>query len=313
MADPFDIFGSDSENEDSHIENDANAIARSLVEEANAKSKIPPTSHTSSQPEASDADFVELSYLKKEELPWPSPLYQGDVGVFNLSSFGGGRGYCAMTRLPSGTTILVENPVMEWTEEQIGKELGIFAVQCILNHPNAHNIVHWIEYFHPIKSVVDEGSEGAEYWEQQQIWNMLDELQSPYTENEVSTLVELAGVRGIVCEDSSPISVTDILRMLLCIRYNGLESGVYLHAAMLNHSCHPNCAKLLPQNNQTYSEVVTTREIRAGESLTISYCPNVMSHASRRRYLYNHRKFRLCIMYSTPGSLAKLFVYFDPL
>jgi hypothetical protein len=304
MADPFDVFGSDSEDEDSHVENnEAAEIAKSLVEQANTKSNIPPTSSTSSRREASDTDNVDLSYLEEEDLPWPSPLYEGEIGVFKVSLFGGGRGYCALKRLAPGTTILVEKSVMEWTEEQLGEKLDISAVRCLLNHPNAQNIVRWVEYFHPLKSVVDDGLDSAEDSDQQ-IWKMMDELKSQYTESEVSELEELAEVRGIVCEDSSPISVTDIFRLLLGIRYNGLESGVYLHAAMLNHSCHPNCAKLLPQGNQSYSEVVTTREIRAGESLTISYCPNMMSHASRRKYIYNHRTSILFIKSSTSVSLA---------
>jgi hypothetical protein len=65
MADPFDVFGSDSEDEDSHVENnEAAEIAKSLVEQANTKSNIPPTSSTSSRREASDTDNVDLSYLE---------------------------------------------------------------------------------------------------------------------------------------------------------------------------------------------------------------------------------------------------------
>eukprot|EP00980_Cylindrotheca_fusiformis_P030980 scaffold25694_cov127-Cylindrotheca_fusiformis.AAC.11 len=306
MTDPFSVFGSDSEDDASHIEdNEAAARAKFLVKEANAKSNTGPTPLPVSGLDVSNADLIDLSYLEKEELPWPSPLYQGDVAVFRVDSFGGGRGYCALKTLPPGTTILVETPAMEWTEEQLGKKLDISAIRCLLDHPNARKIVHWVEYFHPMKVVVDVGADVAADSEQQ-IWKMMDEQMSEYSDSEVTALVELAKDRGIVCENSTPISSTDVFRMLLCIRYNGLESGLYLHSAMLNHSCHPNCAKLLPEGKQSYSEVVTTREVRAGQSLTISYCPSIMSHASRRRYLYNHRKSILANMDHNCASLLRL-------
>ena len=147
-------------------------------------------------------------------------------------------------------------------------------------------IVQWIEEFHPSKRAVDDESSDEN---DVQISKMIKDLKSLYSEAEVSDLVQLAESRKIVNSNQLPLIARDIFRILLAIRYNGLESGIYLYGAMLNHSCHPNCAKLLPQGNQTYSEVVTTREVRAGESLTISYVPYIMSHASRRRYLYNQR------------------------
>lgn len=304
--DPFDVFGSDSDDDEEESEavvNQSSRIAKSLVDQANKKQKpnSVATPATIDQEEEDDdddnRDYVDLSYLKVLEFPtWPSPIYQGAVGLFQDLPFGGGRGICALQRLAPGTVILVENPAMEWTEEQIGKELDIFAVRCLLLHPNAHQIVPWIEEFHPSKKDVDEENDDDNNHDQ--ITKMMSDLLSQYSETEISELVELTKDRGIVnsgdqSENSSPLNTRDILRILLAIRYNGLESGIYLHGAMLNHSCHPNCAKLLPQGNQAYSEVVTTREVRAGESLTISYVPHIMCHASRRRHLYNQRTLLL--------------------
>ena len=290
--DPFDVFGSDSEDEGEASEgiiHETTRIAKSLVDQANNKEKstLITTSANIEQEGDNKDDYVDLSYLKVLKLPtWPSPIYQGSVGLFQELPFGGGRGFCALERLAPGTVILVENPVMEWAEEQIGKELNIFAVRCLLLHPNAHQIVPWIEEFHPSKRAVDdEHSDENDV----QISKMIQDLKSLYSEAEVSDLVQLAESRKTVNSNQLPLIARDIFRILLAIRYNGLESGIYLYGAMLNHSCHPNCAKLLPQGNQMYSEVVTTREVRAGESLTISYVPYIMSHASRRRYLYNQR------------------------
>jgi hypothetical protein len=284
MADPFDIFGSDSEGENSGEVTENLTIAKSLMEQANTTLISTPQRTSSRTTDDDDTiDYIDLSYLKALELPWPSPLYKGAIGLFDELPFGGGRGFVALERLAPGTTILIQNPVMEWSDEQLGKKLDFSAVRYLLLHPNAHNICSWIEDFHPSKSNVDDTSEDDE--SQQQISTMIKDLSG----SEVSDLVELAKTREITCQNSSPLVALDIFRILLAIRYNGLESGIYLHAAMLNHSCYPNCAKLLPQDNQSYSEVVTTREVSAGESLTISYVPNVMCHASRRQYLYNHR------------------------
>ena len=199
--DPFDVFGSDSEDEGEASEgiiHETTRIAKSLVDQANNKEKstLITTSAKIEQEGDNKDDYVDLSYLKVLKLPtWPSPIYQGAVGLFQELPFGGGRGFCALERLAPGTVILVENPVMEWTEEQIGKELNIFAVRCLLLHPNAHQIVPWIEEFHPSKRAVDdENSDENDV----QISKMIQDLKSLYSEAEVSDLVQLAESRKII-------------------------------------------------------------------------------------------------------------------
>lgn len=104
------------------------------------------------------------------------------------------------------------------------------------------------------------------------------------------------------------ISRLDIYRILLSIRYNGLQSGIYLYSALFNHSDQYNCVKFLPKtntkstkgkqqqnekinHNNNYSEVRTTRFIPKGTSLTISYIPNILCHKSRRNYLWKQHRF----------------------
>ena len=87
-----------------------------------------------------------------------------------------------------------------------------------------------------------------------------------------------------------------MLSIFLALRYNGLESGIYTFSAMLNHECRPNVVKFLANSGQsylpsTYSEVRATRLVKAGESLTISYMPRLVSHASRRRHLWEQHRF----------------------
>lgn len=113
-------------------------------------------------------------------------------------------------------------------------------------------------------------------------------------------LVAIAEERQLRNSDGRSLTSDDCLRLLLALRYNGLESGVYLHVAMLNHSDAPNCVKFLPAppssdesvpSLKCYSEVRTTRRVAAGEPLTISYLPAIACHASRRRHLWEQHRF----------------------
>jgi len=60
---------------------------------------------------------------------------------------------------------------------------------------------------------------------------------------------------------------------------------------MLNHDDYPNCVKLLPADETSYSEVRTTKIVQAGDVLTISYLSRIVSHASRRRLLWEQHRF----------------------
>jgi hypothetical protein len=91
----------------------------------------------------------------------------------------------------------------------------------------------------------------------------------------------------------------DICRMILVLRYNCFESGLYLHFSMFNHSESCNCIKYMP-NTQDHavqsrhcSEARTTRPVAKGESLTLNYIPphREVSHTTRRRYLWDQHRF----------------------
>ena len=315
--DPFDVFGDEEEDEDESDRGDEDPrvstrgslspfthVAQSLVASANAKlqsqeeaSKNPNVSgkNTDSSTQASDPLDC-LSHLERLELDWPSPAYLGPMVLVSLSRVGGGRGYVAARTLEPGTLVLVEEPAMEWPPEQLGRPLDASSLrQLLLEHPS---LVQDMEVFHPTKEDVDHHpayDEDNDPQQREQIGRMLDVLQSeddPQLPNEqVEQLVTLARQRGIKSRNGSDLKALDILRLFLVLRYNGLETGVYRHVAMLNHDCHPNCAKLRPQDPQRYSEVRTTRRVRPGESLTISYLPRIMSHASRRKYLWEQHRF----------------------
>jgi hypothetical protein len=208
---------------------------------------------------------------------------------------GGGRGYVASRTLEPGPLVLVEEPAMKWPTEQLGQKLGLVSVEhlLLLEQPSAKGLVQDMEAFHPTKENVGNHHHhhGEEAEQLEQIHKMMQALQSEYEQDEILKIVELAKEKGITSRDGSLLESNDILRLLLALRYNGLESGVYRHVAMLNHDCHPNCTKLFPEGNQSYSEVRTTRRVSAGANLTISYVPRIMSHASRRKYLWEQHRF----------------------
>ena len=312
MSDPFDVFGSDSDgdDEDQGENTQTMEIASSLIQKANGLSdqQDPKDTQVVSRNSASIVrDIVDISNLDEVELPWPSPLFidKSAVAVYSIPKFGGGRAFCARQKLDPGTTILMEETVMEWHEDQVGRKLDISTIRSLLESPNASKLIQWLELFHPLKSVIDKGPT-EENNSDEQLWPMLEEIKKECNEAEVMELVQLGQSRGIVCRDESALSETDILRLLLCIRYNGLESGIYLYAAMLNHSCFPNCAKLRPEGDKPFSEVVTTREVKPGEILTISYCPSIMSHASRRHHLYNQHRFDISANVEEPFRAMEL-------
>mmetsp|Transcript_1482 Transcript_1482/g.3437 ORF Transcript_1482/g.3437 Transcript_1482/m.3437 type:complete len:534 (-) Transcript_1482:33-1634(-) len=317
--DPFDVFGCESDDDDRDsddgIENNDAAIARSLVQAANQKIALPDVgqapAYTTTPPQTEDRGMQDLSHLTEWKNSWPEPLYKGKILLANLP-VGGGRGYVATETIPPGTLILVESPMIEWPEEQLGKKLGIVSVKHLIEHPNANQFLHDLEDFHPTKERVDglQSSSGSEAMdtlddEHVQITKMMDLLRKEHsfspeetseeTQNqkaqELVDLVNLAQKLGVRSWDGTALTSTDIIRLLLVLRYNGLESGVYRHVAMLNHDDHPNCAKLLPTDGKAFSEVRTTRLVSKGEALNISYISRTVSHATRRKMLWEQHRF----------------------
>jgi len=334
--DPFGAFGDDDDDDDDDDELAASvntmAMASSLVEAANEKIVLPhdnvttitTTTTTLAKTPGNDNDDVDLrhrqredlSYLKTLDLTWPDPIYKGKILLVSSLPLGGGRGYVASETIPPGNLILIESPMMEWPEEQLGTKLGLVSVKHLLEISNASQLVHDIEDFHPTKEHVDShhyiDDDTTDNKNYEQVSKMIQKLQLEYSsssevEEEIGTeerqqeqqqfqhdvvvLVEIAREKGICSRDGSTLTAIDILRLLLALRYNGLESGVYRHVAMLNHDDYPNCTKLLPTDGTSYSEVRTTRTVQAGETLTISYLSRVVSHASRRKVLWEQHRF----------------------
>jgi hypothetical protein len=309
MATDDDLFGAfgddDSDSDQSEEENDVTRKAQALMQKANATSRshtnsvdsnrFPSADKTEQLPAGPSTESVDLTNLEPCNLPWDPPLYLcSDVKLVFSLPFGGGRGYVALKNLSPGTLVLLEKPIMVWPEEQIGNALTLLSAQHVLSHPNAAKIIHDIEDFHPTKAVVDSSAESDN---PEQVEEMIGALHEKHDKDPLLTnLVQLAQNISVKNRDATALTSTDIERIVLALRYNGLESGVYCHVAMLNHKCQPNCVKFLPDSEESdsppgCSEVRTTRPVQAGESLTISYMPTIVSHASRRRHLWEQHRF----------------------
>lgn len=285
--DPFAVFG-ESDDDDDSVEA-VSSEAKKLIEHANQEmvrksqtTELPKSSDTQRGERRRDA-AIQAPTLEQVNLSWDPPLYIGPITCVYSKEYGGGRGFVATRDLDPGTLILLEEPVIEWPKEQIGAELGIVSIFHILEQESAQKLLHDLEEFHPTKIAVDEFKTGDV-----QIKDMVEKLENELRDD-LPALVDLAKVKCLSNHNGAALDSRDMVRLLLALRYNGFESGIYLHLAMLNHDSYPNSVKFVPTN--TYSEVRTTRHVKAGEALTISYLPNVMSHASRRNHLWDQHLF----------------------
>lgn len=341
--DPFGMFGDDDEGiADEELDGSKNASAAPISSrglfnpnghagdesrEAHATSpstKLNPTAAASSadtSAAAFDADAVnDLSETQSQSdehhppvsLPWQDPLYVcPEVRLASMESVGGGRGYVAHIAtatsgdaLPAGTLVMLEKPMLEWSSQQIGRELGLVSVRHVVENVDATRL-HELEHLHPTKAAVDSirdddkknketysDGDGDEF--EVQVVRMMRQLRERHSDDPLlQDIVGAAAKRGLVNSSGTPFDAADCLRLLLALRYNGLQSGIYLHVAMLNHSDQPNCVKFMPESGrgQLFSEVRTTRAVCHGEALTIRYLPSIRSHATRRHDLWEQHRF----------------------
>lgn len=300
MDDPFACFGEDSESEDEVIIDEnlekrrLNLLQKANVTRQNVYDEIEDDKDVSEKAE----DLLELP--SNVDVPFPSPLFLGPIQVVQSDMIGGNRGYIATQDLPPGTLCLVEKPIFEWTEDQIGSELGIVSVIAILQHDDAKNIIQQMESLYPTKTRVDElirakvNTESAN--EKIQIKDMIDIMEMQHSGGK-----ELQKALSLARQNNLEIEEIDIYRLLLAMRYNGFGSGIYLHFAIFNHDNNSNCIKFRPENSSKdeedspytgYSEVRTTRLVRRGEALTIDYIePREQSFSYKRYHLWDQHKF----------------------
>jgi len=241
---------------------------------------------------------------------WPHrpPLYLGPVHLSDTLEEGGGRGYVAAEELSPGTCVLIEEPVVRgWSEQQIGTRLGLESIKYLLEMNDAKSVMSDMEWLHPTRKKVDlflknpSATSSATLLDKIQIVDMMLNMNDAYSADplnqQMKALVTYADKNKLTNSDRSTLGERDIYRLLLTLRYNGFDSGLYLHFSMFNHSEDPNCIKFRPTGEATsqgyYSEARTLRRIRKGEALTLHYLenPREVSHATRRKILFDQHRF----------------------
>jgi hypothetical protein len=97
-------------------------------------------------------------------------------------------------------------------------------------------------------------------------------------------------------DDGAPERSDDeVLRVLLQVRLNAFDSGIYQHLSMLNHACNPNAIKFgTAHDREGRSRVAALRRIEIGEEITIHYLhERLLSHAGRRQALLEQHFFAI--------------------
>jgi hypothetical protein len=173
-----------------------------------------------------------------------------------------------------------------------------------MEQSDAQNIIDCLKELHPRKEKVDEvflaveAGQSIDSLDRIQIVDMMASLEEDAAyHKQQQSLVSFAKERKICNPDGSYLSSRDINRLLLTLRYNGFESGLYLDFSMFNHDEDPNCIKFRPEDASNtpynYSEARTTRFVKKGEALTLHYLenPREVSHATRRKILWDQHRF----------------------
>ena len=110
---------------------------------------------------------------------------------------------------------------------------------------------------HPINKI-DRGSDKD--GDTEQIQRMISLLLTKYSyqkdkENidhyHLQSILNSASQHKIHNSDGSLLNAMDICRLLLVLRYNGFDSGLYLYFSMFNHSDYPNCIKFAPPSTSS--------------------------------------------------------------
>jgi len=191
-----------------------------------------------------------------------------------VGDVGGGRGVFALTRLTAGSMIIAERPFVLWKDGTDFSDTDDLST-AVLQVFRSSDALQCSRQLYPQTVAdcdADELSEVRALFEQ-------------YHDNDLHKLASACGA-----------SVEETLRVALTLQHNGFSSGLYEKQSMLNHSCTPNCLKLIPASKHGCSEIWTVRDIEQGEELSICYVnPLESSSTSIREYLWRNHKFHcLC-------------------
>jgi hypothetical protein len=190
---------------------------------------------------------------------------------------GGGRGFVALADIAPGELVLMECPSVEIPSEPRGRDP---SVRCVLHLVSGkvpveevRTVLRDLRALHPRQL----GEVDAEH-----LARLRKMYQGLYREVSAQAVARATGL-----EDPD-----EFLRLVCAFHFNGFATGIYVHLAMINHSCAPNCVKWGARDGIAHSEVRATRRIRKGEEITISYLvPAMRSREARHRALRGQFQF----------------------
>jgi hypothetical protein len=204
----------------------------------------------------------------------PQVLEQrGQVALYGeiryMADVGGNRGVFASTSVGAGCLICSEKPYITWTQGVEFSDVDSLAT-TILQIVGCPPALECSRVLYPQTAAECKLDECAEV---RRLFEMYD----------AADLAKLAVAAGV--------SDVEVVRIALVLQHNGFNSGLYEKQCMFNHSCEPNCIKLIPPGKHSASEIWTTRPVAVNEELVICYYSPVESASQTiRQYLQvNHR------------------------
>ncbi|RHY95482.1 hypothetical protein DYB37_003457 [Aphanomyces astaci] len=223
---------------------------------------------TTSVTSSTSIDHDESSQYQPTLWTHVPPDYLGPMEFrANEDEFGGGRGYYAARDIPAGTLLIRERAYVLWPDVDDRSALLLATVEQILQCDDADEIATNLAPLHP---VVLEDLPAT----------LLDAAHDEYT----ASLTALLARYGRDSDDNA--IVRRWLQVVLGMQCNAFTSGVFLHTAMFNHDCNPNCVKFTPESALSVSEVRAAKAIKQGDQLFISYVyPREQSRERRQAQL----------------------------
>ncbi|OQS01104.1 hypothetical protein ACHHYP_01825 [Achlya hypogyna] len=193
-----------------------------------------------------------------------APDYMGPMEFRDNSfEFGGGRGYYAACDMPAGTLLLRERAYVQWPDVEDRDALLVATVDQILQCDDADDIASNMAPLHPVQ---------------------LTDLPPPLLSAAKAQYTN--ALQSVLSNYKRSGEFDKWLQVVLGMQCNAFSSGVFLHTAMFNHDCNPNCVKFTPLTSLGVSEVRAARPIAKGEQLMISYLyPREQSRERRQAQL----------------------------
>jgi hypothetical protein len=189
--------------------------------------------------------------------------------IRHMAEVGGNRGVFVSTPVGAGCLICSEKPYITWTPGVEFSDVDSLAT-TILQIAACPPALECSRVLYPQTAAECKLDECAE----------VRRLFETYDAADLAKLAVAAGVSDV-----------EVVRIALVLQHNGFNSGLYEKQCMFNHSCEPNCIKLIPPGKHSASEIWTTRPVAANEELVICYYSPVESASQTiRQYLQvNHR------------------------